>query len=550
MPSPEHEAYRNSLLLWSCHHAQEPDVAPALERFKDALQILWHLDLEPARPILAAGYAPSPRGGKPWDPIAPFRSLLLMLLVGQTAINQWVPDLRGNRVLQRIAGLAGGKVPGVGTFYDFLHRLHDGDRRQDRPSEEERRRAKSPQPKQKVKTKAPPAGKNADEQKPRAGKRRAKKTAGKDDSKAMAAALTQIDGSVTEKLRAQLMAAKDLPNAMDLLNRLGLILLEVAVKPSATLGLLGDTSKIAAGGDGSVLPTGADKDGQRTCKHPPQEHCDCPRIFDDPDARIGLYSHRKKFFYGHRLYEISVSTSGHDLPLAIRLDPANASDFTASMLALDSLYKNLRDHAPNLRLASFNADAGHDAEAIHRFLRSHGTQPVIPLKDPAPAIHPARPDIKLSPRGVPLCQGGVEMASWGSAGEDRKLFRCAFKAGQIDHCPLAPEGHREWVCRPDLKSGPTISINVEQNPRLCPAVSRNSALYQELYDLRTGCERSNSIKKGPFKLEAARHRRASLWLIRLHLIAILQHARVWVMGRPANELLDILLGRQELATAA
>ena len=53
MPSPEHEAYRNSLLPWSRHHAQEPDVAPALERFEDALQILWHVDLEPARPILA-----------------------------------------------------------------------------------------------------------------------------------------------------------------------------------------------------------------------------------------------------------------------------------------------------------------------------------------------------------------------------------------------------------------------------------------------------------------------------------------------------------------
>jgi hypothetical protein len=45
--------------------------------------------------------------------------------------------------------------------------------------------------------------------------------------------------------------------------------------------------------------------------------------------------------------------------------------------------------------------------------------------------------------------------------------------------------------------------------------------------LRAGCERSNAVKKERFRLEHARHRRASFWLIRLHLIALLQHARAW-----------------------
>ncbi len=51
------------------------------------------------------------------------------------------------------------------------------------------------------------------------------------------------------------------------------------------------------------------------------------------------------------------------------------------------------------------------------------------------------------------------------------------------------------------------------------------------------------MKKGRFKLEAARHRGASFWLIRLHLIAILQHALAWVADADASALVGELLGR-------
>ncbi len=44
---------------------------------------------------------------------------------------------------------------------------------------------------------------------------------------------------------------------------------------------------------------------------------------------------------------------------------------------------------------------------------------VIPLSQSAPASHPSRGEVKLSKRGIPLCGAGVEMASWGSAGEGR-----------------------------------------------------------------------------------------------------------------------------------
>ncbi len=90
---------------------------------------------------------------------------------------------------------------------------------------------------------------------------------------------------------------------------------------------------------------------------------------------------------------------------------------------------------------------------------------------------------------------------------------------------------------------PVVNLSIEQNPRLCPPVPRNSTRHQQLYNLRSGAERSFSVKKEFFQLEAARHRRKSFWLIRLHLMALLQHARAWVADKDAGALVDFLLGR-------
>jgi len=169
---------------------------------------------------------------------------------------------------------------------------------------------------------------------------------------------------------------------------------------------------------------------------------------------------------------------------------------------------------------------------------------------PPPPPPPQRPELSLSPRGVPLCQAGIEMAPWGSAGEDRRLFACPVKAGFAPCCPLAPENHPDWRCRPEAKMAPVVNLSVEQNPRLCPPVPRNSSRFQDLYRLRSTCERSFSVKKEHFELERARHRRRSFWLIRLYLMAILQHVRAWVADKDPRDLLDHLLGRSRERAAA
>ena len=525
MPSRTHQEYRTNLVLWIAEHGREPGVAEEVDLFASAIVVLWNLDLEPSRNILAACYAPSPRGAKPWDPIVLLRFVLLSLLVGQPRINKWVPRCRASRLLPILAGIdvTFRTPPGVGTCYDMFHRLHDGTVRgccehQQRPSVQQRRRAETPRP-----TEDKPEKKSLDEQK---------------------------RSSVTERLVDRLTATESAGNPNDLLGRMGAILWDVGVVPSAQLGLLGENDALVIGGDGSSLRTWASGQGHRVCHCGESTKCDCPRIFSDPDARWGYDSYRKTHFFGHHFYELSTSTGDHDLPLALRIDPGNETDFTASLRCLDWMRKMTRSRGLdwNVDIAIF--DAGHDARAIYQWLLDNGTTPVIPLSKDAPAHHPFRLNLGLSRRGVPTCDADVEMAPWGSAGKNRKVFICPVKNRWIDRCPLAPDDDPQWVCRPDLKYGPTVSVSVDDNPRLFPPIPRNTHRYADLAKQRSGTERSNAVKKEPFALEAAHHRRSSFWLIRLHLIALLQHARAWVADFDDDELLGGLLKGQEADDAA
>jgi hypothetical protein len=287
----------------------------------------------------------------------------------------------------------------------------------------------------------------------------------------------------------------------------------------------------------------------RTCDCLRTAKCDCPRLYSDPDANIGYDSHRDLYFFGHHLYEFVVSSKGHDLPIALRLDPASTSDFVAGPTCLEHLRKTLRDHT-DMKLAAAILDAGHDGKPVYKFIIHHDMTPVIPLKTAAPAHHPKRPDVQLSRRGVPLCPAGVELIHRGANRKGGQIFGCPLKANKLDRCPQAPQGATCFSCRPLQQLGHTVVVKTSDDERLFPPIPRNHPEHRKLMKLRSGCERSFSVKKEHFKLLAARHRRASFWLIRLHLIALLQHGLAWVAKEDARGLVDHLLGRGSESAAA
>jgi len=529
MPSSGHQTYRDFIQEYIKKCQNDPYLLEKLNQHARTLQILWNLDLEPARPILQQGYAINPRGGKPRDPVIILRALLLSLLVGQTKINKWVKELKSCPFLRVLCGLGhDGRegVPGVGTFYDYMHRLNDGPIRKscshvERPSLAERRRAGSAQTRKKTKAEDNAAIKTKAGRKSLKAKRPAKR--------------------VTAELVSILNEQQLQPNANDLLDRLSHILLEVGIKISAQKGLLGELESLSVSGDGSPLVSGANRHGIKSCDCPKHKRCDCMRKYSDPDANIGWDSHRERFFHGHHIYEIVACSQKHDLPMALRLDPGSESDYVALLKTIEHLRKTCRD--TNIaKLGAVMLDAGHDGEEIYLFILQHDMLPIIPLKQPAPAYHPTRKNISLSKRGVPTCPAGAEMVAWAQKGEKSVVYVCPVKGRGINVCPNAPKGVSQYRCRPVDKLAPTVTINIYDNPRLCPPLPRNHRRYKELYKLRSGSERSFSVKKLRFQLEQARHRRKSFWLIRLHLIAVLQHAMAWVSEEDTNAFIEQLLG--------
>ena len=513
MPTHEHLSYQQHVHTSIQGHAADPGLKDLLRLHAEAIDVLWGLDLEPAREILERCYAESPRGTQRKDPVIMLRSHLLAILL-MVGINKWVPTMRASWLLRVLVGLPeDGSVPGVGTHYDFQHRLHDGPlrRRGDviLPSEHERERAKTP--------------KNLRKQ-----REEAKERMPKGEPKSTRA---------TTLLVKELEKARDAASPADLLHRLAAILLEVGVKPSFAMGLLGKPGEILVGGDGSPLRTGGNRHGRK-----PEGDVEGElRIHSDPDAQWGWDSHREVWYYGHHFYEFCALGAGHDLPLFLRLDPANRSEKLASLEAFDQMRKVFRERMPEFPF-DFHLlqDAGHDSEWHWRYPMRFGVTPIIPLAKKAPAEHPDRPETMLSPKGLPLCPGMAEMKPWGSF-DGRRVFVCPKKGGALDICPLAPQEDPDWCCRPGTKLAPSMSLSIDGNPRLTPPVPRGSKRWKTLYAHRSGSERSNSVKKETFRLEQACHRRHSFWLIRLHLMAILQHAKAWARQRGDRSIVDEML---------
>lgn len=454
--------------------------------------------------LLSSLYSPDPRGRKPRDPVCVLRSLILMVMFKEKSITQWVEKLRSDEIICILAGWEFGDSPGVGTFYDFLKRLHDGPYRKkcahiEKPSEQDKgwhiKNFKKDRKEKKEKKKEDPA---------------------------------KYD-SITQKLAEELISNSDQPRQNDLTTRLQDILFKLGVIPSIKKGLI-DPMNLILSGDGSPIVSGANKEGKHTCfcfKDKKFTSCDCPRKYFDPDADWGWDSFRKVFYYGDTFYQISYSPKGHDLPLTIIEGPASETDYTLSLKAFDCLIKAFIEHNIPFNITNAILDAGHDALGNYFYFKNKNIQALIPLNNRA-SKETYKNQVKLSSRGIPLCKGNKEMRHISYNKKKMKhSFGCPVKRGThrkgtyiyVAHTHECPLGS---LCSPDTKHGPVLSISSKDNPRLFPELPRSSQKFIDLYKLRSGAERANSSKKVAYEIERAKLKSRAHRIIRLYLIAIVE----------------------------
>jgi len=483
------------------------------QEWLEAALVLMGLNLDPACCIMESMYSPDPRGQKPYEPVRMLRALLLMVLLKYTSISRFAEDLRAKPRLARIAGFQPFDTPVAGSFYHFIDRLEDGAYK--KPSEYQTMHQIRPNKLRKGKHL-----RNLDSEKEQRHKNKDIDTA--------------VYDSVTHKLKDELKSTQDQPRPDDITRRLADILIKCAVVPSAERGLLGDTHALIVAGDGSPLPTGASPNGKSACKCHENGiyNCHCARYYSDSTADWGYDSYRECYYFGHTYYQHVVSVNGHDLPLHVSISRASETDFTLSMKDMDRLRKALKEHGLDWEIDNIVYDSGHDATGIYEYLMEDGITPIIAL-NPRSGTYPSPTGNaeKVDENGVPICPGGKLMRKHGYSNVKHRIYY---------NCPVKRPSHRDgehiWVahvdecpngvlCKPDTKMSPVVYVKATDDPRLYPPIPRGSPKYKKLMNLRSGCERSNSMKKEVYGLGGRPCRSDTHFLVRLYLVSIIEHAK-------------------------
>jgi hypothetical protein len=485
---------------------------PLPQSWRDAALVLLRLNLDPARPLLQPLYAPGPRGRPPYDPLCMLRALLLLLLLHYKSLPTWAHDLKRHPRLAQIAGFAPFHTPASATFYDVIDRLEDGPY-------------------------APPCAHRVRPSRQRKGRHRRHLQQEKAQRQAAKSAAPRQADSLSERLAHDLLATADQPRPHQLLTRLEDLLFACAVLPSAKRGLLGNLQELVVCGDSATLPTGASPHGRPTCDCRAQGifRCNHERFYRDPTATWGYDAYRDTYFFGHRYFQHAVVTDNHTLPVQVLVEPAHHTDFTMGPTSLDRLLKTAADHHLSFTARAVVYDSGQDALGIYHFVQAKHLAPVIAL-NPRHGDHPTPSGTakQVNDQGVPLCPAGLPMRRHSDNPKRSRLYyNCPVKR------PTHQDGHVQWLthteacphqvlCQPHTQMGPVVYVRTHDDPRLYPPISRESREFKTLMARRTGCERSNSLKKVTYRLGERPCRSATHFLVRLYLVSLLEHAQVWV----------------------
>lgn len=440
---------------------------------------LWITDLSGVTRFLQDDY--DPKGPAPRDPASMLRSYLVFLFTNPTmGITEWVNELYRTPLYAILSGFDPKDIPGVGTFYDFFHRLWGSEKLNLKPNKSRRRRKK-----------------------PKRGKKKG--------DKAKAPTPHKVQRLINWMVR-HADHRKQLPA-----DRLFDLFQSEILSVSAKLGLLGNLHALGVAGDGTPVSTAAYPRSQPTCDCRTQglENCHHPRLFSQPDCGVGWDSSRERYFNGYDKYTLTASDSHSDLPLYPRLHTASRHDAI-------SLVVSTVEFAQRFSLGTVRKmllDSAHDAEAIYIWLNDQGIEPFIDLNPRGKKAYTSLGDITISPEGVPICPAHLKMKPNGyDHAKNRQKWRC----------PLASKTHNacENPCS-TAKYGRTFHTHPADNPRLFPKTPRESEQWKDVYKRRTSIERSNKREKIDYKLEAGRHRSTAMWYIRIYGIAMCQHIDAW-----------------------
>lgn len=466
---------------------------------------LRDLDLTPAIPLLAPLYA---AGGRPAVPPEDLlRSLIAMMLCGETAIDDWVQMMRDHEFYAVISGFDPDQVPGIGTFYDFMDRVV---RLQPKPhslrsphlARPTRKRRQAQTDKQTAKDKNRDTPKHA----------------------GIVARLAQRFLRQAPPPATWHFEASKFDQAAQVLQA---IFYACVVSRSIELGLI-DLEHLYVAGDSTKLRTWANANGRKRCQcdnqgKKPEEWCDCHRYYHDPQARWGYDSSRDCWVYGHAYYELTTYSLDHtvELPLLILMAGNNRHDAVFSLYALHQARDLL---GLPIQVASF--DKASDALGLYRlgYERWH-TDLVIPLNERNQGHYTYDPPIALTDGGTPICPADRAMIYWGHCPDRQRLkWRCPRKAGQ------KIEREKPCTCPETCSPSPygrVVYTYPETNYRLFTPIPRDSALWRQHYDHHGCVERSHKRKKYDFWLNQTHTAGRERWFWRVMLAAICQHLDAW-----------------------
>jgi len=497
-PKSTHQQYQDYLINFiNLFYVLKKDFLNILKYSKHIIAF-FVADLTGFYDIIKHAYTNSPCGAKPKDPVALFRSLILMTYCNFTSIDDWVVELRTTPILAIISGFlpydyspSGNEaylpdtIPGVGTFYDFQKRLILVDK----------------------------LFHKSHYRKPKKNKKKPKLKKGEK--------LNNTRPGIIDRLckRVMDMGSSKLPDSME--SRLNSILKHVFVMPSVQMGIMGNPKKLNISGDSTNVVTAASPYGKRICNCRDRgiKQCDCTRFYSDSNAAWGWDSTNECYFYGHVFHHFAACDSPFDLPLIIKPVSAKRFDGVTGVFAI----KELIDLYPEFKIHAAMFDKAYDAIGFYRLLTSYRIAPVIDINKRHSQALPLPKG--FDENGYFICDAGYRMHKCGMDWSRRR---------HKNRCPHAVCPNK-YPCDRKCSSkeyGRVVYNYIDDNPRAFCPIPRDSEEWTLHYNKRTSSERLNDRIKNDFNVKNSGVRSVEAWTVRFFLGAFCMYLDAWYKTSP------------------